>query len=80
MRASPRDRMLQQVDPTHRVQHASARAQSVARPQDLLGAPPHTEIAYISQLARSLAGPEAANLQPPLPELRPAGSTFDARA
>jgi hypothetical protein len=72
--------MLQQVDPGFRPQHASARATSLARPQDLLGAPPSTAITYTTTLAGDLAGPDAAARQPPLPALRAPGSIIDTRA
>jgi len=63
------------MSPTH-----SARVPSIAAPLDLLGARPHTDVAYLSPAARALAGPEAAAIRAFEPPPPPDGLGLDLRA
>ena len=75
-----RESALQRNSPTFTQPHASARAESVARPQNVLGAEPRRNVSYFTQLAESAMGPNAAQQQPPLPELYAPGAIVDTTA
>ena len=63
MDITPRQALLQRGAHYQPVQKASARAQSMAQPQDLLGADPDKNIEYQTNLAAGLQGPNAAQMK-----------------
>ena len=60
MQITPKQALLQAADPTYRIQKASARAESQARPMDLLGAEPRYQVDYQTRLASGMQSPNAA--------------------
>jgi hypothetical protein len=57
---SIRANALARTDPTFREPRASARPESMARPQKLLGTRPGRDVAEFTELARALSGDQAA--------------------
>lgn len=74
-----RPQIMAQASPIHRVQHASARAERMARPMNLLGSPPGIDIPSITELARALSSAQAAAIPGPLSP-PPTGGLFTASA
>lgn len=60
MNVSPQQALLQRNAQYTPIRKASARAPSLAVPQDLLGAAPQVRIEYSTSLAAGLQGPDAA--------------------
>ena len=78
MMTTPRQALVQRSNPVSHVVKASARAESLARPQDLLGTRPPYQIEYNTQLAEALQGPRAAEMAANLAV--PSGSIINAQA
>lgn len=56
--------------PVHRVQHASARPASLARPADFLGADPDVQVVWQTTLAEGLSSSRAAQVSGGLIDVR----------
>ena len=78
MMTSPAQALVQRSDPVSYLAKDSARAESLARPQELLGTRPPYNITYNTQLAEALQGPRAAEIAANLNV--PSGSVINAQA
>ncbi|NRA38260.1 MAG: hypothetical protein HRU15_08980 [Planctomycetes bacterium] len=62
MGVTPKQALLQRSAHYQPIAKASARAESMARPQDLLGADPDKQIQYQNNLTAGLQGPNAVRI------------------